>query len=373
MTITLQLYLNIWHLYILTDFYTTTLTISTSLVLYLYMDVQKIKWMNERNTTLSYLLTNLLTARSRVLLEKLTGSQLVKKLPPVYGTRRFITALTNARHLSLSWARSIQSLSPNPTSWSSILILSSHLRLGLPSGLFPSRFPTKTLYMPLLSPIRATCHTHPILLDFMTRIILGEEYKSFSSSLCSYVVLQNFIFIVKIATYFCCTYVASIRLDIELQLQLIGTIKRTIFKKVRRETILKIYNTLVLPTLLYGSENWALNNLTKTKNWSGRNELTETSVRLHPLRPQNKWLHMPRTTDYRHTRQDRWILTELAFTLAKSATKPNPFEIIPLQTTRKENNWKTEEASARAAVTVNTERIKESNPWCLWWWYVTVN
>ena len=31
----------------LTDIYTTTLTISTSLVLYLYMDIRKIKWMNE--------------------------------------------------------------------------------------------------------------------------------------------------------------------------------------------------------------------------------------------------------------------------------------------------------------------------------------
>ena len=39
-------------------------------------------------------------------------------------------------------------------------------------------------------------------------------------------------------------------------LQLIGTIKRTIFGKVG--TILKIYNTLVLPTFLYGSENWTL-------------------------------------------------------------------------------------------------------------------
>jgi len=112
------------------------------------------------------------------------------------------------------------------------------------------------------------------------------------------------------------------------------------------------------------------NSLTKTKNWSGRNEVIETSGRLHPLWPQNKWLHTPRTTDYRHTRQDRWIQTELAFTLAKKATKPNPFEIIPLQTTRKENNWTTEEALARAAVTLETERIKGSNRWCLWWWWL---
>jgi len=38
-------------------------------------------------------------------------------------------------------------------------------------------------------------------------------------------------------------------------LHLIGTIKITIFRKVRTENILKIYNTLILPTFLYGSEN----------------------------------------------------------------------------------------------------------------------
>jgi len=52
----------------------------------------------------------------------------------------------------------------------------------------------------------------------------------------------------------------------------------------------------------------------------------------------------------------------MAFTLAKNATKPNPFEIIPLQTTRKKNNWKTEEALARAAVTLEKKRIKGSDP-----------
>jgi hypothetical protein len=44
----------------------------------------------------------LLTPCSRVLVEKLTGFQLVKKFPAFYGTRRFITAFTSARHLSLS-------------------------------------------------------------------------------------------------------------------------------------------------------------------------------------------------------------------------------------------------------------------------------
>ena len=44
----------------------------------------------------------------RVLLEKLTGLQLVKKFPIFYGTRRFITALTSLRHSFLSWASPIQ-------------------------------------------------------------------------------------------------------------------------------------------------------------------------------------------------------------------------------------------------------------------------
>ena len=52
----------------------------------------------------SHSLRNLLTPWSRVLLEKLTGSQLVKKFPAFYGSRRFIPASTSARHMSLFWA-----------------------------------------------------------------------------------------------------------------------------------------------------------------------------------------------------------------------------------------------------------------------------
>ena len=79
--------------------------------------------------TCNYLLTYLLTPWCRVLLEKLIGLQLVKNFPAFYGTRRFITALTSLRHPSLSWASPIQSIYPHPTSWRSILILSTHPRL----------------------------------------------------------------------------------------------------------------------------------------------------------------------------------------------------------------------------------------------------
>ena len=55
----------------------------------------------------------LLTPWSRVLLEKLIGSQILKKFPAFYGTRRFITAFSSARHLSISRASSIQSMPPH--------------------------------------------------------------------------------------------------------------------------------------------------------------------------------------------------------------------------------------------------------------------
>jgi len=111
------------------------------------------------SSKMSFNIWLLLTPGSRDLLEKLTGTQLGKEFPTFYGTWSFITIFTTARHLSLSWASSIHSIPPHTTFWRSILLLFSHLRLGIPNGIFPSGFTTENLSTSLLSPIRATCPT----------------------------------------------------------------------------------------------------------------------------------------------------------------------------------------------------------------------
>jgi len=70
-------------------------------------------------------------------------------------------------------------------------------------------------------------------------------------------------------TYSGCSISYQFSNDVEFKVakfwQLINTIKRPIFKKVRKETIFKIYNTLILPTFLYGSENWTLTALQRRR------------------------------------------------------------------------------------------------------------
>jgi hypothetical protein len=62
-------------------------------------------------------------------------------------------------------------------------MLSSHLHLGLPSGLFSSGFLTKILHAFLFSPC-ATCPAHHNLLDLIILIIFGKAYTLRSSSIC---------------------------------------------------------------------------------------------------------------------------------------------------------------------------------------------
>jgi hypothetical protein len=67
-------------------------------------------------------------------------------------SQRFNTVFTRALHWSPSWARSIQFIPSYLSTLSSILILSTHLGLGLPSGFFPSDFHTNILYAFPFSP-----------------------------------------------------------------------------------------------------------------------------------------------------------------------------------------------------------------------------
>jgi hypothetical protein len=94
------------------------------------------------------------------LIKKPSVVQLLKNFEEFYWTRRFITVFTRVLHWSLSWARSIQSTVTHPITLRSILILSTYLRLGLPSSLFSSGFPNKILHLFLSSPF--VLHALPI-------------------------------------------------------------------------------------------------------------------------------------------------------------------------------------------------------------------
>jgi len=107
---------------------------------------------------------------STVLLQKLAGSQIVKKFPHFMKSE-------GSQHPATRPYREPDQCSPclHPTSWKSILILFYHLPLDHPSGFFPPGFHTKTLYDPLhSSPI------HALLISswFCSRIIFGDGYTS---------------------------------------------------------------------------------------------------------------------------------------------------------------------------------------------------
>jgi len=88
---------------------------------------------------------------------------------------RFLTAFTSARHLSLFWATSIQSMFFHLTFWRCILVLSPPLCLGLPICLLPSGLSTKTVCISLVS---HTCHM-PLPVSFFSVWSLAQHLVDF--------------------------------------------------------------------------------------------------------------------------------------------------------------------------------------------------
>ena len=160
------------------------------------------KWSLYKTIKFSHTIPYFLTPWSRVLLETLTGFQLVKKFHAFYGTRRFITALTSARHLSLSCASLIQSIPPHSTSRRSILIISSIYvwvsqavsfpQLSLPKPCIQLSSPPylppapSTSFFSILSPeqyrVRSTDHEAPHYVVFSIPLVPRPSWAQIFSS-----------------------------------------------------------------------------------------------------------------------------------------------------------------------------------------------
>jgi len=125
----------------------------------------------------------------------------------------------------------------------------------------------------------------------------------------------------------------------------------------KHTTSLKCVVFNFLPTFLYGSENWTLTALQRRRieaaemkllrllaDYTLRDHKTNDSIR----RELQTECILEKIDEYRRN----WLLH----------LQRMPPNRISLQTTRKEDNWKTEETLARAVLTLETERIKGSNP-----------
>jgi len=104
--------------------------------------------------------------------------------PPKYWyphitTNKTTTWIINTLKTNFRWTHSTSSCI---ISLSSILILNSHLCLGLPNGVFSSGFTDRSLRFPALPCVMHACLVHLIVLDFITLTIFVKQHKLFSSS-----------------------------------------------------------------------------------------------------------------------------------------------------------------------------------------------
>ena len=118
------------------------------------------------------------TPWSRILLEKLIGPQEVKQFRGFYRNQRFITTFTTARHLPLSWARSIQSLPP-------CYFLKLNFNIIIPSTPWSLKrshflsFPHQNPICTSLLLIYATCLAHLILI-LLTRLVSSRDVSNWN-------------------------------------------------------------------------------------------------------------------------------------------------------------------------------------------------
>jgi hypothetical protein len=115
----------------------------------------------------------LLIPLRRVIIQKLTVPQLVKKFPVFYETQTF-TSVFSPPHVPV-----VRHTTPVHTCATDFYKI--HLNIIFPSTPGSSKWylsfglPSQTLYEPLFSPTRATWPAHLIFLDFITRILFCEQ------------------------------------------------------------------------------------------------------------------------------------------------------------------------------------------------------
>ena len=109
----------------------------------------------------------------------------VMKVPVFYGTRRSSTVFRSARHLSVSWTRSILSMLPHSSSLRSILILFPRLRLGLhgpgssvgtATELRAGRSGIESRWRRDFPPVQTGPGAHPVSCTMGTESFLGVKF-----------------------------------------------------------------------------------------------------------------------------------------------------------------------------------------------------